>query len=76
MIDLLDACDPDQQTSGNLGTATATPGSKLHVKEGDIYLEKIYAGIILKAPNGNCYRITVSNTGQLSTVRVDCPRQQ
>jgi hypothetical protein len=71
-----DACDPDQQTSGNLGIGTATPGSKLHVKEGDIYLEKIYAGIILKAPNGNCYRITVSNTGQLSTVRVDCPRQQ
>lgn len=68
-----DLCDPDQITSKNVGIDVPSPKTKLQLNEGDIYLNKIYSGIVLRAPNNSCYKITVSSTGVLTTTLVDCP---
>jgi hypothetical protein len=41
---------------------------------GDVYVKSVGKGIILSATDGpNCFRITVDNTGQLTTALVTCP---
>jgi hypothetical protein len=57
----------------NTGIGTDTPKAKLQVRNGDLSLETSGTGVILKSPNGNCWKITVSNTGVLSSVAVPCP---
>jgi len=58
---------------GNVGIGTANPRAKLHVAEGDIYIEDISKGIIMKSPNGQCWRGTVDNSGQLNFTKTECP---
>lgn len=61
--------------SGNVGTNgnwnisdtfSATPPSKLSVK-GDLEVTESANGVILKSPNGTRYRITVDDSGNLTT---------
>lgn len=52
--------------STKLGVGTTAPASKLSVLDGDIEVETIASGLILKSPNGTRYRITVDNSGNLS----------
>jgi len=56
--------------STSLGIGTDAPVSKLSVLGGDIEVETIASGLILKSPNGTRYRITVDNSGNLSTSAV------
>ena len=56
--------------STKLGIGTDAPVSKLSVLGGDIEVETIASGLILKSPNGTRYRITVDNAGNLSTSAV------
>jgi hypothetical protein len=49
------------------------PKSSLHIKQGDVYLEQIGSGIIMKSPNGQCWRITIDNTGNLVRTAITCP---
>jgi hypothetical protein len=59
-----------------LGDITANPTlpkSKLHLKTGDIYIEQIGRGIIMTSPNGQCWRITVDNSGNLIRTAIICP---
>ncbi len=60
-------------TSGNVGVGTTTPGSKLTVKTGDVYVASIGSGVILRSPDGNCHRLTVDNAGNPVTAGVACP---
>jgi len=54
--------------TGFIGIETPTPKAKLEVANGDIAVTAIGSGIILKATNGeNFYRVTVDNTGNLTT---------
>jgi hypothetical protein len=46
---------------------------QVEVVDHDIYIDNSDFGIILKSPNGTCYRVTVNNDGSLSTILVDCP---
>lgn len=57
---------------GNLGIGTDSPAAKLHIKNGDIYMEDIDRGIIMKSPNGQCWRGTVNNNGSLIFNPIDC----
>ena len=47
--------------------------STLHVFRGDINIEQIGSGIILKSPNGQCWRITIDNAGNLIRTAIVCP---
>jgi DUF4097 and DUF4098 domain-containing protein YvlB len=56
-----------------MGIGTSTPKAKLEVANGDVYLTDSTKGIILKSPNGNCWRVTVDNTGNLVRTAITCP---
>ena len=49
------------------------PKSKLHVFNGDVNIDQIGSGIILKSPNGQCWRVTIDNTGNLLRTAITCP---
>ncbi len=59
---------------GNVGIGTDAPKAKLEVNSGDVYLTDSTKGIILKSPNGNCWRVTVDNTGNLIRTQITCPQ--
>ena len=58
---------------GNVGLNETNPKSKLHIKNGDIYLEDINKGVIMKSPDGQCWRYTPDNSGQLNGTAISCP---
>lgn len=49
------------------------PKARLHVKNGDIYLDQVDSGVIMKSPNGQCWRMTVSNAGAPVFTAIPCP---
>ena len=62
-----------QNHGGNFGIGTNTPASKLEVQGGDVYIDNISSGVIMKSPNGSCWRVTVDNTGNLVRTAITCP---
>jgi hypothetical protein len=56
--------------NGNLGIGTTAPSSKLQVSAGDMEVDTIAKGVILKSPDGTRYRVTVANGGTLSVAAV------
>ncbi len=57
----------------NVGIGTTAPKTKLHITSGDVYLETIGNGVIMKSPDGNCWRVTVDNSGSFSSASISCP---
>ena len=58
---------------GNVGIGTGTPSAKLQVADGDIFIQDINKGIIMKSPDGRCWRGTMNNQGQLQFAELaDC----
>ena len=57
---------------GNVGIGTNEPLAKLHVADGDIYISDINRGLIMKSPDGNCWKGTLNNQGVLNFVMIDC----
>lgn len=60
-------------SNGNLGLGNINPSSRLQITGGDIYIEDIGSGVIMKSPNGNCWRLTVDNSGNVVTTTIVCP---
>jgi hypothetical protein len=59
--------------TGNVGVGTSVPGARLQVAGGDVYVGTTGNGVILRSPNGSCFRVTVSNAGALGAAAVACP---
>ena len=59
--------------NGYLGLGTTNPATKFHVSSGDIYIDDASKGVIMKSPNGSCFRMTVSNTGTPVFTAITCP---
>jgi parallel beta-helix repeat protein len=57
----------------NVGIGTFTPTTRLQVSGGDVSITSAGNGLILKSSGGNCFRLTVSDSGVLSTAAVGCP---
>jgi len=47
--------------------------STLHIFRGDVNISEIGSGIILKSPDGQCWRITIDNAGNLIRTAIVCP---
>lgn len=50
-----------------------TPRSRLHVFGGDVNIDQIGSGIIMKSQNGNCWRVTIDDSGNLVRTPIACP---
>lgn len=65
-------------TNNNIGFGSPTvhaviPRSSVHVVTGDVNIEQIGSGIILESPNGQCWRVTIDNTGNFVRTAITCP---
>ncbi len=58
---------------GSYTNKATTPKSRLHVFAGDINIDQIGSGIILKSPNGQCWRVTIDNAGNFVRTAITCP---
>lgn len=58
---------------GSISLNATTPKSRLHVFNGDVNIDQIGSGIILKSPDGNCWRVTIDNSGNLIRNAITCP---
>ena len=56
---------------GKVGIGTSDPKARLQIADGDIFIQDIDKGIIMKSPDGSCWRGTMSNNGQLEFVKLD-----
>ena len=59
--------------AGNVGIGINDPSAKLHIADGDVYIEDIDHGIIMKSPNGQCWRGTLNDQGTLNFSQTTCP---
>ena len=46
---------------GFLGVGTTQPNAKIQVSDGDVYIEDINNGVVMKSPNGQCWRYPPDN---------------
>ena len=65
----------DVHITHEVGIGTLDPSAKLHIADGDIYIEDIGQGVIMKSPNGNCWRYVPGNSGKLNGELITCPNE-
>ena len=49
--------------------------SKLQISDGDVFIENISSGVIMKSSKVNCRKITVQNDGSLKSDAIVCPNK-
>ncbi len=57
----------------NVGIGTSAPKAKLHLLGGKLFVDASGQGVILKAPSGACFELTVTDAGALTTTAIACP---
>ncbi len=77
-----DLCDTDFISTENIGIGTANPKQKLHIKDGNLFIDNNLRGLILKSDDGRCWLskveitedpITFEEVAQIKLIQVDCP---
>ncbi|RLD61315.1 MAG: hypothetical protein DRJ05_02880 [Bacteroidetes bacterium] len=56
---------------GKLGIGSLEPDAKLQVN-GNIFIDDPFSGLILKSPDGQCWKGTANNCGNFVLERIDC----
>jgi hypothetical protein len=59
--------------STSIGLGSTDPKAAIHITSGDVYLEDATKGVIMKSPDGGCWRMTVNNSGSPVFSRITCP---
>lgn len=59
----------------NVGIGQEDPKEKLQVSNGNVYLDTIGNGVIMKDASGNCWQYTPDGSGGLTGVQITCPPQ-
>lgn len=49
------------------------PMPSFETEKGDVYIDDACYGVIMTAPNGNCFRLKVKNDGTFNSEPVRCP---
>ena len=62
-----------EPNKNNIGISSVDPSSKLEVNQGDLYVKSLGSGVIVKSPDGNCWKLVVDNSGVVSSISVACP---
>jgi hypothetical protein len=57
----------------NVGFGTKSPAAKVEIANGDVFISDVDKGIIMKSPDGNCWKGVLDNTGMLQFSPVECP---
>ncbi len=65
--------DSDGDGIGDVCQGNQPTGASAQIQNADIYIKDFNRGIILKAPDGVCYRIKVNNDGRVAAALVACP---
>lgn len=60
-------------SGSNVGIGAASPGAKLQISSGDVYVDTTTKGLVLRDSGGGCWRVTVNASGTLSTASMTCP---
>ena len=58
---------------GGVGINTTTPHSLLEVTDGDIFINNIHRGVIMKTASGKCFRYQADERGNLVGKEITCP---
>ena len=59
--------------NGNVGINNQNPKTKLQITNGDVYIDRIGKGVIMKDNNNHCWRFTPSTSGALIGHAISCP---
>jgi len=70
-----DVCELEAgEDVGFVGISTTMPASKLHVEDGDVFISNIHRGVIMKSPDGKCFRYQPNEQGTLIGTEISCPQ--
>jgi len=58
---------------GGVGIGTTDPHALVEVAEGDVFINNIHRGVIMKAANGKCFRYQPNAKGILKGKEITCP---
>lgn len=59
-------------TEGNF-SGIITAGGNIKTSAGDFYAETIGKGLIIKSPDGTCWRLRITDIGNTTTTSIACP---
>lgn len=62
-------------SNSNVGIAPAliTPTARFQVNSGDVYVDTVGNGVIIKSNNGTCWRVRVTDAGAFTSASITCP---
>jgi hypothetical protein len=74
-VNLHSTTSPGGEIRGQLSLTLPPPAAskELEVSAGDIFIKDNTRGVIMKSPNGSCFRIQVSDSGILTATALTCP---